>query len=342
MFTVELNLMNCTCSISAGEYESGDYHFILIANEGFDFVNTIPQIKYFSTKGSQFSSDFNYVNDTTYEFSDTIDDKISSVEIIGIASPISSIKNKYGIIEIYNPTIEELKSIAKTRYFTYFITNTQDNEISKFVVSLFKIYCDVPSIYKGTIYFGKYDLKIESNIVSTDIINLDCGTIQINEKYNNSLDYDKTSIQIYAPFIGFIDIPTSDTMNKIIGLTYKINIVNGDSLAIISVDNKPLMTKDCNIAFKFPYTMENLNKVNSEIDSNNYFDLQPFLYIRRPILSNNELSLTTYNKTNIFDIIGNYHGYTIVTDIQMTFIHDFVTFNEIEEIKSLLATGVIL
>lgn len=342
LFELENKTVNCTCNLPNGNYDYGEIRFTLTANENFDFIDTIPQIEFISNTGIHYRRDFEYVSDTEYTYFCEIKTNISYVTIIANALPVSSIKDKYGIITLYNPDINELKQLAKKKYFRFVNNSSENVDTTGFIISLFKIYCDVPTDYRANVYFGSHDMQIECNIISKDIITLDCGNVEILEKYNNSIDYNSTEIQIYLPFIGFINLPTNEFMDSTVNLKYKVNLINGESLAILTVNDNILLTENCNIGFKFPYSMENGNKITSDISNNNYFNLQPFIYIKRALISDSLSTVNPYNKTSIYDVLENYSGYSEISKLEFNIIHDFITFTEIEEIKAILASGVIL
>lgn len=63
------------------------------------------------------------------------------------------------------------------------------------------------------------------------------GRINIPNKYNNFLDYEPyTTVEIYIPFIGYVELPTDLVMGKQIDLAYDINIETGVANAILMND----------------------------------------------------------------------------------------------------------
>ncbi len=63
------------------------------------------------------------------------------------------------------------------------------------------------------------------------------GTKEIGEFYHNVLDYAPyTSIQIYLPYIGFVDLDTNEVMNSRITLKYRFDVFTGMCLARLFVN----------------------------------------------------------------------------------------------------------
>lgn len=63
------------------------------------------------------------------------------------------------------------------------------------------------------------------------------GTKEIGEFYHNVLDYAPyTSIQIYLPYIGFVDLDTNEVMNSRVTLKYRFDVFTGMCLARLFVN----------------------------------------------------------------------------------------------------------
>lgn len=99
----------------------------------------------------------------------------------------------------------------------------------------------------GTLPLGSNEtLKLGSvlgatGVTGTKVINqtFECsfGTKEIGEFYHNVLDYAPyTSVQIYLPYIGFVDLDTNEVMNSRITLKYRFDVFTGMCLARLFVN----------------------------------------------------------------------------------------------------------
>ncbi|MDO4800726.1 MAG: hypothetical protein Q4A15_01035 [Prevotellaceae bacterium] len=85
-------------------------------------------------------------------------------------------------------------------------------------------------------------LKI-GNVVATGVTGKTTETthkytlpvVSVPKKYNNFLDYYKTSVSVYLPFIGVHDLPTNIVMGKNLRFTYLYDIVTGACAVEIAV-----------------------------------------------------------------------------------------------------------
>ena len=338
-FKFDYILNNCQSSLSEGDYNSESEYILTVTSiEGYNFIGNVPKIMTYSNMGDYREINLNYVNDSQYTITLVNLQSISHVTLQAIATKNSAIKNKYGLINVYKPTLHELQMIAQNRFYK-FEGNLEYIDTAKFLVSLIKIYCNVESSDKEEVYFGQYKMGVKCDTVSTDIITLNCGSVTITEKYHNSLDYQNTTINLYLPFIGFINLEVTDYMNKEVYLKYQVNIINGESLAILSVNDTVIFTQSCDISFKIPFTMEDKNFVESAITPNtNYLNNSaPYIIIKRPKI----ISIPAYNDFNEYDSLSDYTGYVEVSELNFNVIHNYITKTEIEEIKTLLNQGVI-
>ena len=342
-FKVELELTNCTANVEENiSYTNYDIH--VVANAGYDLLSAVPYIG-FSNNWGYGTVEMDKISDNEYhiEFeSDYVADNYNIVTIHAVATKSTEIKNKYGLVSVYNPTVNDLIEISKIRFEEFYSGNIHYIDTAQYLIALFRIYCNVKTGDIERVHFGKYDMQVDCPIVDAETLVLDCGNVTILEKYHNSIDYNNTDIEIYLPFIGFVSLRTSDFMNCTVNLKYQVNVINGDSLAILSVEENELLTQNCNISFKIPYTMEDNNKVYSEIDANhNYLNsLQPFVYVKRSIMNDDRIK--PFNNTSIYDDLSKFSGYSEIVDVDLNIINNYITNTEIEMIKSLLANGVVL
>jgi len=354
---LQTNLTDCECNIQAGNIEPQSTTFILTCSIDKEFQIT-PLLTYGGNverqKDEMLSQYFEKVNDTT--FSLEITTRKSWLYIIDAeAVKKSSITDKYGLISVYRLTLDDLHSLVLKRFVkpelkpvtidnTVVLYNVNYDYIdtAKFIVAFHKLNIPITTTTKQRVKFGFYDMELDCDIIENDIILLDFGSIHIQGIYNNSIDYEHTEINIYLPFVGFLDLNVIECMNKVINLKYQVNIINGDSLVLIYADNNLILSHSCNIALKIPYEMSDSEDINTQLEMNtNYLhNEQPFIITRtnKPA-DNQELP---YHDTNFYAVLGTLSGYTQATELSFNVIHDFITLSEIEEIKSLVNKGIIL
>ena len=97
------------------------------------------------------------------------------------------------------------------------------------------------SAYRGTsenVTIGNVPTNIPLFPLTQEYISIDMGYIDLRERWSTALDYTATQVDLYLPFIGFIQIPVSDIMRPksmnqpyTIRLRYNVNLFTGDCMA---------------------------------------------------------------------------------------------------------------
>lgn len=314
----------------------------VIANEGYYF-GQVPHLTYLDLGGTYHTIPLETTqtdeHKTTFELDFIIPETQTNViEMYAIADIIPK-TDKYGIITIYNPTPNELKEIGNVRYMVLAGESTGVVDLGAFISSLIKVYVNIPDYDKANVKLGGYNTGVQSAVILDDIVETNCGTIEIVGKYGNLMDYKNTTVEIYLPFIGFEKLDTDKVMNEVISLTYKTNIINGDSIACIyNTTGTLLYTFNCNVAFEIPYKTSGTydDRSDLKIDSNYLFGFTPFVTIRTN-KSYNTATLTAND--NRVAVINELNGFIACSEVFNTI---KATTQEKEEIDRILKDGIIL
>lgn len=322
-------------------YGAGDaVHVTVVANEGYYFA-TAPSISFINYSGT--TTTYTMLTDDVDEFKKnfyydfTFPDKVqlNVVNIQGNAQVIPEV-DKYGIITIYNPTPAELKEIGNVRYMQ---TTDSSVDLGNYIANLIKVFVKIPKGKTANVVVGGYNTDVVSNVVTTDVIETDCGSVEIVGNYNNAMDYDNTTVEIYLPLIGFKQLDTEKVMNETLSLIYKTNVINGDTIACLYNANGTLLyTFNTTASFEIPYSLNSVIEPRGqlEINSNYLFGFTPFITVR-------------YNKAyNTANVIANDNREVFIKDIT-GYIKCSEVFNTVKatatekaEIESLLKEGIII
>lgn len=319
-----------------------------IADDGYYFE----EVPYFVTKDAIGSRVRNYFQtDETGEYKSSyylvIDDTFAqatgmsensslgymNVEMVATAIRIPKL-DKYGIITLYNPTPSELKEIGAVRYYS----GEQAVDLGEFISSLIKVFVKVPQGDKTEVRLGGYGTNVECNVIDNEIVETDCGTVEIVGRYNNSMDYENTTVEIYLPLVGFQELETEKVMNETLSLVYKTNLINGDTIACIyNTTGTLIYTFNCKASFEIPYILNaSDNKGDVRVDSNYLFGFTPTVTIRYNKAYNASHTIGTDNQETTLDRL---QGYVKCSEVFNTI---NATTTEKDEIDELLKSGVII
>lgn len=78
------------------------------------------------------------------------------------------------------------------------------------------------------------DVKKVKSSVTMDNFIFDMGKTEITRYFNNYLDFKKTSLQIWLPYIGFRTLPNEIIMGKWLHIEYLVDILTGNLTAYLS------------------------------------------------------------------------------------------------------------
>ena len=333
------SLTNCSVTPPfTSMIENTTYNLTLNANSGFKFVTT-PTLSINDRDGVIL--DFTKVTDYQYTLSFTAESSYFNTninaELLGIAIEETPIVNKYGAIQVYNPSVSDMTELATKRFKqngTVDGVNYSDIDLGNYITQFKRVFFNFETSTKQNILLGANDTLINTDTVLNDDVTIDCGTVLIQGTNNNELDTKIYKIKIVLPFYEVIELP-SIYINKTIHILYNANIITGYADILINEvvnDTDLLIVKyRCKISQDLPYIL-NYDKLNGSL-SDMQLNTSPKIILQK----NNtfiDKGFTTYKK----DLISNEVGYFEVKDIISMSIN--ATQKEKDLIENLLKSGV--
>ena len=189
--------------------------------------------------------DDDLVKDITKDgLDDAVNDGLNNPEPVPPVTPTEPIPilpstSPIGMHAIYVPNATQLQDFNDYLWGNDFFDNIKKifQDPMEGIISLHKVYFN-PTIKGNTsIVIGKQNTGVNSDYTETQYYTIDCGTIKIDEFFKDVRDYKGyTSIQIYLPFVGMEEVNVNDLMNKNVNITYKIDILTSNCIAIISAE----------------------------------------------------------------------------------------------------------
>ena len=341
-YNLNLELYNCVLYDGENPYQldyvlAGEtYHFVLHSVDGFIF-KTFPTWAMGDERG-QFA--LNDIDKTKASIRWNLHPYITISNNLSIqANATMSASLKYGFVSIYNPTYDEVDELSKKRFYS--ITQEQMLDLSQYIISFRKLYVDIPQIARELVYFGKYNTNVSSNIVTTNFIETDCGTITVDEYNQNSLDYNGVEVELYLPFIGSVSLNANQVYGKQLHLVYRTNPLNGDCVAILFSDNIQVAYSQGNVSFDVPINFKygNLNNYGTNDNALYMAELQPYIEVKtnrqyQPM--NNDLL-----NNNLWVKISDCSGGVTFGDVDLRPV-SILNKDEYDEIVSLLQGGIVV
>lgn len=317
-YPIVTQTVNCTVTgVPAGNvYTEGEtLNLVLTANEGYYF-DVPPQVKFTGQGGIDAHMDFTIdpANDARATFNKalpTIMDS-SNVTIYAVAAAKTVYTDKYGSINVYNVTIDELTQFAEERFFNVESEgSTQEVDLGDYVSKLFRLYCDIGETTESTLKVGNFNLtNINVQVPINDTFTVDCGTLTVNGKNGTANDFNG-ELQIMLPFIGFQTVNIDKALNNPLHLYYKINLVTGESVAILEINSIPAYYWDCKACQEILYlshVQENFS--DYEFKSKFLYGFVPFIVYKY----NTDFNSSPINSDAVREKVLNCVGYFEMTE----------------------------
>lgn len=149
-----------------------------------------------------------------------------------------------GFVTLYAPTTAQLNSLASFMWSDAFSLDSFKklfNNPMDCILGLSIIPVNVPTGGAREITVGNIVSTISCNVVTSQFIAVDCGTLTISPtKFTGGyLDYSPyTKAYIYLPFIGIQQLNIDDIMNSTLHVVYHVDILTGALVCYVQATNR--------------------------------------------------------------------------------------------------------
>ena len=250
-----------------------------------------------------------------------------------------TIKN-YGAINVYIVTLDNLDEFAKKRFFTQTSetsTGTSYSEVNlgQYVNRIKRIFAAVPVGGDDVLKCGNFNTGIKVKYPDSDVIVLDFGNVDLTGANGNNEDFN-AQVQMFIPCRGVVTID-SKYIGKTINLTIKVNVITGDSVALLSCDGVIFQIESFSLSRDVLYRLgTDLNVVGGEQwNEQILYGLEPYVLITENLTVDVPVNNTQENVT-----INSVTGFAQFTNVNLNTANLLV--DEYDEIISQLETGVYL
>lgn len=350
--TVTENLTFCSLSgVPQYVYPDTELNLTATANNGYKFETT-PQLTFIDTNGNpnvvNFTVAANQLTATLIvDLGNYSLDNTSEIIINATATASTPYIDKYGTINVYKVTPENLSDFAEQRFAVENISQQSGDtpdyvkiDLGNYVCSVKRLYCSIGETIANVLKCGNYNTNIAVVTPLNDNLTIDCGTVDIPTPNENITDYN-SEIQIFLPFVGVQNIPV-DYIGKTVGLQYVINLVTANAVAKLSCNNIVFDCIECNLGNDIMYkTSETQGEIkglgNLTFNMQVLKGLQPFVILKYYQSENKKI----YNADCLRGVISGYIGYLEITEIT-NFNNSTITENEKRLLFDELQTGVII
>lgn len=176
--------------------------------------------------------------------------------------PILSGAASIGLANLYNPTLAQLKEFSRWLWGADFNLEQLKKlfqDPMQAIIGLHVLYATPTTGSEEGIQLGYINSGVNSKTVTKQYIDIDCGTVTINEYFGDARDYSPfTQTFCYLPFIGIVELNADDVINSNLTIKYRIDVLTGCCLAQLTVKkfglDAVLYTYTGNCAVQMPIT----------------------------------------------------------------------------------------
>lgn len=188
----------------------------------------------------------------TGDFDGTGDD----VDIPGLPT-LSAVDT--GFISLFNPSAGELRSLANYMWSNPLFDLNAWKKIfadpMDAILGLSIVPVNVPNGGQSAVTVGNISTGVSMNKAAAQYVEVDCGTLNVNEFWGAYLDYDPfTKAEIYLPYIGTHPLSVDDIMGKAVHVVYHVDILSGACCAFVKCGGSVLYTFVGQCAASIPIT----------------------------------------------------------------------------------------
>lgn len=249
----------------------------------------------------------------------------------------------------YEITPRELRNLESLNLKEFNVEGVQIADYSNLLVGVMRYPFTIPDEYKGSeggIYLGhkQYD-EVKAKDVSVDVLEIDLGTIEIDNTYNDLRDYANTEAILRLPHLDSVSLDLEYVIGQTVGVKYIVNLINGETTVIITSSKLPqgndtLLTLKATIGTPIPiahkegFNYQPIDAQGLRLGGINHIE-SPTIDIVRNVQVNGDSMFTIPVKDS--GTLTDFNGWTKIDDIVLTV---NATQQEKQEIISLLKSGV--
>lgn len=170
-----------------------------------------------------------------------------------------------GFISLYNPTLDQLNELANYLWSDLFdiegwrklFANPMDS-----ILGLSILPVPIPSGGGKEVKVGNIGTGISLTLAGSQFVEVDCGSINVNEYWGAYLDYEPyTQAQIFLPYIGTRPISVDEIMGKTVHVVYHVDILTGACCCFVKCGDSVLYTYNGQCSIPIPITGANYTSV---------------------------------------------------------------------------------
>lgn len=176
-------------------------------------------------------------------------------------SPLPTLSSaNTGFTRIYNPTLSQVKDLARYLWTDETVLETIWNHIKQFfenpmeaIIGFNLVPVPVPDGGTKNFALMYIDTGVQMTVAANQFVDQDCGSVKLERYYGSALDQSPyTKVSCFLPFIGTVQLNTDEVMGTTLSIKYRVDICSGSCVAKIFVDGNCLYQYSGHCAIPIP------------------------------------------------------------------------------------------
>ena len=295
----------------------------------FEGAMSDPDTHYFTISEDKLTATATIVNNSTYN---------EHLNVVAEALPKVQPTAKYGFINAYVVTEENLNKFATSRFIQYTGDNPVGYDLGDYVNRVKRYFFKVDEGSTSKLKCGNFIVDTDVKNVASDRKIINFGDIYIPNYTQSIADY-SSDLMMFVPFLGIEKI-SSEIIGKTVNLTLKVNVLSGDGVYVLTCGDNMVWSKEVAPCTDVIYrTTAQDPKVigGNNFDATFLMGLRPYILIDRREIMNNGSQSSSSRVSRIGDLTGNVK----LTDVVFPDTENMLQ-NDIDEIVAILRQGISL
>lgn len=173
-----------------------------------------------------------------------IPDPDDTSDLIPIPSPPGIGVTNAGFINVYNPSAGALQGLGDVLFppmgsttdlvtgVLYLCETLANQNLINYVIDCHVIPVQPTQGANSNIKVGYRNTEINVPTVSSDYVDVSCGSISLPEYFGGFADY-LTKARLFLPFVGFVDLKPEFWQAGTLAVDYRFNVIDGSFMAYV-------------------------------------------------------------------------------------------------------------
>src|SRR5699024_6985280 len=188
-------------------------------------------------------------------------------------------------VNLYEVTQQELGELSLERFSIEHLdlhtgATSSGVDYGDMIVNLIKIPYDIPKHVvreKQPIKLGTFETTTMSNVLSTNRIEINLGSVNVVGENGNVSDYKNVRAFLYIPYADRMELPIQYIMDNEIQVTLELDLFSGEGVVIVTTQNVPVFKNMVTMSEKIPFVQLRDTDYSNKINALLYGATNPFI-----------------------------------------------------------------